>query len=235
MFTTSHTINKSQLKASPTTHPPWERVTWGAVPYYELFRFIDKQLSQRGWSLSKGRFFVEQHGYQAGAKWFATPPNDPDLPNEMEWAIGAITGGPNIRRFQLYLGVYDPVLSFYSVFGKTLAPMPRKGNGAEVLAKATKPLATRTKGVKQLVLGYTQTPVRNVRGAMCLLQAARNGCLPWSRVLFADTMWRDNETTPKDIWGLLACHADAAKRSPPLRQMKELEDFRLLAHEQVGG
>ena len=234
MFTTSQTINKAQLKASPTTHPPWERVTWGAVPWYELFRYIDRRLSKRGWRLSKGRFFVEQHGYQAGARWFATPPNDPDLPGEMEWAIGAITGGPNIRRFQLYLGVHDPNLGFYSVFGKTRAPMPRKGQGAEVLAPAIKPLAALTRGVKNTVVGYHNTPVRDVRGAMALLQGARNGCLPWARLIFADTMWRDN-SVDENIWSLLACHADAIKRSPPLRQMGELEEFRKLCHKDLGG
>lgn len=153
----------------------------------------------------------------------------PALPTKLFYSFGVFNSNERHHAMKFYAGVVNKV----GVVMNEVPVTARHSINADITTSVTEAME-----VAAILMEAFPDDIKSMRRVSIdertsehyLLDAARKGLMPWSRLGHIDRVFRTGEQT---LWRLLTSFATQARRNPPRFQLRQMYGFKELCTEQL--
>lgn len=205
---------------------------WQGVPHTDLAHTIINEVDSRGWGLGKMSFSLSKDQADlAGAFELFIP--DLPAPEGQTFSLGVLSSNMRRRSLHITVGTNVTVCNNGMCTGEIILNKHHtKGlNLTESIEVALDDYLFSARRVEKMVEGLRARNITETEAEHVLMQAGRQGLMPWSRIGKVDKEYRAPTFADHDertSWGLLNAFTHIAKANPIHNQMSDINDFRQL-------
>lgn len=211
---------------------------WAGVPHGELLDTLTLHFRRRGWTITKETFCLSSDKADLAAAFELQVPGV-IVPPDQKLGMGLLTSNAMRRALRIVVGTTVTVCNNGLVTGEVV--MTRKHtrgvNLHEELQEALERYVTKAQNIQDTVAGLKAVHLDQSRVEHILMEAGRQGFMPWSRIGLVDREFRHprfEEFFEPTSWSLLNAFTWVVKHNPALEQMDQINAFReLLPTEQL--
>lgn len=228
----NNNVNESQLSEIPIYKPQKAGQFWQGIQHGELVNTLKTQIEKKQLKILEEKYSVSNCGSElVGAYGLSSPFFD--LGEEQELALGFITSNAMKNRLKIFVGSKIFVCSNGMVSGEVV--MKKKHTIrlklVEEISLAIDTYVEKIKEIPIITNKLKSIELSQPNSDLILMEAGRKNILPWSRIGQVESEYRNptyNDFNEKTGWGLLNAFTHIVKKSPPLKQIEQINDFREL-------
>jgi hypothetical protein len=220
----------------PTTveRPARARSRWMGIPHRKLADELIQEVTSRGWEVTESRFALsgKDNSECCGALELRIP--GVAVSENMSLSLGIITSNAMRRPLKLYAGAVVRVCTNGLATGEII--MKRKHTNGLLLRQELPEVIDEylwaARKVRAVETKLRETELAPAQAEHALLEAGRQGLMPWSRLGQVDHEYRHprfEEHGTGTAWALVNAFTWVVKQNPPLQQLAQMNAFRELA------
>ena len=207
---------------------------WQGVPHQTLANRVVESLEKRGAEVIKEKWSVDKSGYQLVGGVLLNLPHVDKIEGQ-NYALGLQHSNDTKRAIKLSCGS-EVMACNNGVLTGSFILTRRHTTGVnleEEVEKGADRFFEEAMNVKQVIDDIKAVKITTRRKDHILMNAGRDGLLPWSHLGYVDKEYINPTTAcfkewKNSGWGLYNAFNEVIKRSSPMRQLESLNGFREL-------
>ena len=205
---------------------------WTGIPHGELINALHDEADSRNWKRSNHQFSLSgDKADLVGA--FELDVKDIQPPDGMKLSIGFITSNARRRALRVVVGTRVLVCNNGMAVGEILLQHKHTNRWSlyDSIGMAFDLYEDRARRIPEFVnrLKESELPSNGAAYYHVMISAGRKQIMPWQRLGLVDKEYRQpsySEHAEETSFGLLQAFTHIAKRTPPLHQMHQINQFR---------
>jgi len=205
---------------------------WQGIHHSRLAITLVNEINSRGWEITESRFSLSKDEADlAGA--FSLKIDDIEAPEGMDLSLGFLTSNAMRKALTMVVGANVQVCNNGMATGE-IVMQKKHTSGFSLVEEVRQSLdhyEIRAKLIGGTVKSLRQCEISDTKTDEILMQAGRDGLMPWSRIGAVDKEYRKPtfaEHGRGTSWALLNAFTYTVKRNPALKQMEQMNRFRQL-------
>ena len=225
-------IDLDTLRAVPLERPENAGGVWQGIQHGDLIETVLDEVFMRGWCVTDQRYALGKNPSELAAAFeLQIPGTDP--PPGQSFSLGLLTSNAMKRRLKMVVGSNVFVCNNGMATGE-IVMLKRHTKHLDLPGEVERSLdeyAIKAREIPLLVERLRERELSPFEAEHILIQAGREGLMPWSRIGQVDEEWRHPRFAEHGFgtsWALLQAFTWVVKKDPPMRQMEEMNSFRRL-------
>lgn len=223
-------IDRNELKRTYVEPPKGAGSHYKAIQHGELIDAMDAAADDRGWKLTGGKFSLSKDRRGLAAAFDLTG-GDLDAPEGQTLGMGVLTANDRRTPLKIVVGTTVACCNNGMVSGELILKMKHTiGKDLPgVLSDAFDRYATAAKMIESQVAAMRETGLSDRVANEVLMNAGRNGVMPWSMVGKVDAEYRKPtfaEHGRGTSWAMLNAFTHIVKACNPATQLSRISAFR---------
>ena len=221
----------TDLRRIPLIRPDGAGKVWRGIQHGELVDTILGEIGERGWEIKDQRFSIGGDGANLAAAF------DLDIPKLLApegtgFSLGLLTDNRREKALRLYAGANVTVCNNGLATGEIVLKHKHTVNFRlrEEICEAMDEYLSASRRVGGMIDGLKVWNLSLYEYEHLLLESARKGFMPWSRLSYVDREFHQSSFGfgSDTSWDLLNAFTHVAKRNPPGRQLEQINGFRAM-------